>query len=350
MRAPELRRWIRAAIAASAVPAAGLLAGSCAATAPGLGPVGDAGCSIIGRYKSDAAGCGMSLTVQLGGTDEACGIHDGGVDPAACSNLCGGGSYTCSLGSGDVVQCNGVCVGRRPARLLGSGASPRRGRGRAIDAWLASATYLEASAVPAFAALRDDLARLGAPRSLRRAATRAMRDESRHAVAMRTLARRLGRTPPSTRVRLRRAEAGEAARSLADIAVENAREGCVRETYGALVAQVQAERAADPHVRATLRTIAADEARHAALSWRVHAWARASLGAAGRRRVDDAMRESARELAREVLAGPSESELARRLGLPAPDEAARMLSALGLAGAGRPTPHRRPLRRGGAIA
>jgi hypothetical protein len=357
MRAPELRRWIRAAIAASAVPAAGLAVYACGATAPGGGPPADAGCQIIGRYAADAVGCGMPLTVEFTGSAAACGFDDGGNQGSDCTSLCGSASYACQLVDAGVVSCQSACAGRRPARLLARDSTPSggglAGAGSAIDAWLSAAAYLEAASVPAFASLRDDLTRLGAPRSLRRAASRAMHDEARHAATMRGLAQRLGRTPPSTHVRLRRAEPNDAARSLAEVAIENAREGCVRETYGALVAQVQADRAADPRVRATLRGIAGDEARHAALSWRVHAWARAHLGPEGRRRLDDATRAAARELAREVDARPPATELTRTLGLPGSGEAARMLSALGLADAARSPGRqaaRRPLRHGGAFA
>jgi len=57
--------------------------------------------------------------------------------------------------------------------------------------------------------------------------------------------------------------------ALVDVALENAVEGCVRETYGALIATRQAEAASDPVVRRAMRKIAADETAHAALSWDV---------------------------------------------------------------------------------
>ncbi len=70
-----------------------------------------------------------------------------------------------------------------------------------------------------------------------------------------------------------------ALRSLEALAVENAVEGCVRETMGALFAMHQAASAADPHVRATMVSIAPDETRHAALGWAVAEWALDSLRA-----------------------------------------------------------------------
>jgi hypothetical protein len=57
------------------------------------------------------------------------------------------------------------------------------------------------------------------------------------------------------------------------MAEENATEGAVYETYGALVATFQAERAATPLLRRTFARIAADERRHARLAAHVHRWA-----------------------------------------------------------------------------
>ena len=53
---------------------------------------------------------------------------------------------------------------------------------------------------------------------------------------------------------------------------ENAREGCVRETFGALIAMHQAERAGDPIIRRAMRRIAEEETRHAELAWEVASW------------------------------------------------------------------------------
>ena len=51
-----------------------------------------------------------------------------------------------------------------------------------------------------------------------------------------------------------------------EIARENAEEGCVRETFGALLAAHQAAYACDPEVREVMTRIAGDELRHAALA------------------------------------------------------------------------------------
>jgi hypothetical protein len=59
---------------------------------------------------------------------------------------------------------------------------------------------------------------------------------------------------------------------LLEVAVENAVEGCVRETFGVAVAMIRAERAGDKQVRRAMRSIARDEMQHAELSWAVARW------------------------------------------------------------------------------
>jgi len=120
---------------------------------------------------------------------------------------------------------------------------------------------------------------------------------------------------------------GGVVRDLEQIALENAVEGCVRETFAALVARRQAIAAADLDVRAAMRRIAADEARHAALAFRVDAWARARLSPAARARVADARARARAELVHE-LAHVLPASLVDGAGLPPPDEAVALSEAL----------------------
>jgi hypothetical protein len=78
---------------------------------------------------------------------------------------------------------------------------------------------------------------------------------------MKKLARRAGGHVPGVQVQALHV------RSLEEMALENVVEGCVRETFGAVVAMIQAERAGDARVRRAMRRIARDETRHAELSW-----------------------------------------------------------------------------------
>jgi hypothetical protein len=125
------------------------------------------------------------------------------------------------------------------------------------------------------------------------------------------------------RVRVRRV----AARSAAAVAAENAAEGCVRETYGALVASWQAAHAKDAELARAFERIARDEARHAALSWAVATWLEPRLGARERRRVDRARARALRILEAQVASPPAAS-LVRDAGLPTARHASALVRAL----------------------
>ena len=127
---------------------------------------------------------------------------------------------------------------------------------------------------------------------------RARLDEVRHARVAWRLARRFGAKP----VRLTPPRRRSHSRSLLDLAIENVQEGCIRETFGALAATYQAHVSTDSEVREALATIARDEAEHAALAWRIHAFCDASLDAAGRASVTAAMREGFAQLRAEIEA------------------------------------------------
>ena len=202
--------------------------------------------------------------------------------------------------------------GRRPAGL----ALPQGGAARtAAGAWLAEAAWLEAASIHAFLHLARELSAHGAPEWLVKCALGAARDEVRHTVMMTHLATRYGAVPAPAHVAL------PDARSLEALAIENAAEGCVRETWGAVLALWQSRTARDPQIRAAFALIARDEIRHAGLAWAVDAWARPQLDEAARARVD-AARDAA---ARELLDGHAlEANLA--LGLPHGTEARALLA------------------------
>jgi hypothetical protein len=169
--------------------------------------------------------------------------------------------------------------------------------------------------------LARELRSLDAPRALVCAAERAARDEVRHTRSMNALARRFGVHPRLPRI------ASPAPRSLESIACENAAEGCVRETFGALIATWQAKAARDRDVRAAMELIAVDETRHAALSWRVSRWTDTRLSREAKKRVADARRAALRELEVELgLRVPR--ELVELAGYPRPGAMRRMFATL----------------------
>lgn len=162
---------------------------------------------------------------------------------------------------------------------------------QAMSAAWVEAAAMEHASIAAFARLTLDLLALGAPADLIAEVQRAAADEVEHArlcyaMASRYAGRRLApgafpfRAPvvPCT--------------DLEYLAVSAVREGCLGETVAAFVAAKAAEGEPDAAVREVLEQIAADEARHAALSWRLVAWAIHAGGEPVRAAVRDAFRSA----------------------------------------------------------
>jgi len=196
------------------------------------------------------------------------------------------------------------CIGRRPEGLRADD-SARDTVGR----WFGHVARLEASAVAAFDVLIDELGALGAPDALLARAREARADEVRHADAMGAVASRYGAVGLEPTIDPRRP------RSAFEIALENAVEGCVRETFGALVGAHQALRAEDAEIASAMREIADDEIRHAELSWAVAAWLEPQLTDAERARIDQARRDAIVTLRLQASEEP-DPELRRLAGLP----------------------------------
>lgn len=237
-----------------------------------------------------------------------------------CSLVCDGEVYSCSVyqsSSGSTTKTGRTCLstyscfnfpsGRRPAELQ----LPTCEVEDEVGALFATATQLEAASVDAFAILAAELRAHGAPPCLIAGAERARKDEVRHARMTAALARRFSAcaVPPIVTRR--------EVRSLLQIALENAVEGCVREAYGAFLASWQAAAATDEFVRKVMRRIAPDEVRHAELAFAVEDWILPQLSAAEQRLVAEARARAARELLGELAAPPAVA-LQLTAGLPPP--------------------------------
>jgi hypothetical protein len=295
-----------------------------------LAPLGTASCSGSDNHSAACAPVLKSNTCVLAMVTFPCGFdgEDGGALPlATCDAVCGTEPVpppSCSLsspisipaGGAATILCDRQCTtaGRRPRGLLRPHRTTSRGP---VGEWLAFSAHLEAASIPAFERLATDLAQLGAPRALIGRACSAARDEARHARVMTRLARQRGATVPRVVVRPVRPA------SLARLAAENAAEGCVRETYGALVATWQAAHACDPAIRASMARIASDETRHAALAWSLHAWVSQRL-TRSERRIVDRVRAAALESLRSEATHPPHPDTEREAGLP-PAHVARAL-------------------------
>lgn len=183
---------------------------------------------------------------------------------------------------------------------------------------LAEMAALEAAAVHAFRRLAEEMRSLGAPESMIERAYDAADDEVRHAVMVGLEAKRRGKTP-------RAIEVGPMPiREALEIALENAREGMVRETYGALAAHYHALAATDPRLARLFERLAEDETRHAALSLEFGEFLEAKLSDEERRLVDEARHESLRQLDEELKVALAD-EVHDELGWPRPDAARSML-------------------------
>ncbi|WP_233585244.1 ferritin-like domain-containing protein [Corallococcus sp. CA054B] len=210
-------------------------------------------------------------------------------------------------------------VGRRPIglnELETSSGDDARGR------YFADVARLEAASVHAFLRLREELALHGADVALQDAALASAVDEVRHADVTGRLARRFGAAPPPPSV------ADVPLRPLLDeVLLDNAVEGCVRETYGALVAHHQALHAEDAEIREVMTRIAEDETRHAGLSWDIDAWATPRLSEEERAALREARRQALAVL-RAEMAVPLDARLCAEAGLPSPSVALALLDSL----------------------
>jgi hypothetical protein len=190
-----------------------------------------------------------------------------------------------------------------------------------VGAHFAELARLEDASVHAFERLGRELSEAGAPARLVARARAAAQDEVRHHRVMTELARKFGAVPRRARV------TSVGPRKLEAIARENAVEGCVREAFGAVVAAFQARHAADGAVRRSMRAVARDEARHAALAFAVDRWIHGRLSNAARGRVGRARLRALASLRRE-LRGESSSEIGDTLGWPTGVRARTLLDAL----------------------
>jgi hypothetical protein len=199
------------------------------------------------------------------------------------------------------------CTGRRP-----EGFSPAEQAAHgALEAFLCQSAQLEHASIAAFDRLARELAFHGAPAALIERARRAQADEVRHAAAMQALLSRptplqVGGTLP--------------VRPLFEVALENAVEGCVRETYGAAQARWQVERAAWPALRAAMEAIAEEELSHAELAFEIAAWLDARLTPQEQARLAMARAQEIAHL-REALSVEAAAAVRDAVGLPSAAQA-----------------------------
>ena len=111
--------------------------------------------------------------------------------------------------------------------------------------------------------------------------------------------------------------------------LDNAVEGCVRETFGALLAHHQAGLASDPVIAAQMARITEDETRHAELSWHVAAWLEPQLSAAERAELQRASVAAREQLGRESWVDALAEADRLAVGLPSARVARALLEEFG---------------------
>lgn len=166
----------------------------------------------------------------------------------------------------EVSRLHGVCVGRMPPGEITFFSNLASDQQKILGAMLAHHAACESASVTAFQQLKRELVYHGAPAEILTRIDSAIKDEIQHARDVETLARQYGCEPEMFSV----ADCG--IRNLEAIAIDNMEEGCVGETWGAMIGLYQAQHAQDPHIAATMNNIAQDEVEHAALSWAIHEW------------------------------------------------------------------------------
>jgi hypothetical protein len=227
--------------------------------------------------------CGGGATFRLScTTDEDLCLP--GRSSCQCEPSGPGGAFECS-GS------NGCDIGGRPFLVAGAPrvAPPTRNGERVwssallpdVEALSADRRrllaerwthlgQLEHASIAAFARFAMQLLSLGAPAELLADTSAAMQDELIHArlafgLASAYAGEPIGPGPLAVDGALDDVELEEIVGTLFE-------EGCVGETFAAVVAQQERARACDPVVRGVLSQIASDEQRHGLLAWRALSW------------------------------------------------------------------------------
>lgn len=282
--------------------------------------------AVSGGHCEEDAGGGDESGASSGTGADTEGVTWDEVNPA-CVMLCeslvcdavseGSGSsiesVSCDLADADAENLRALTCCFSVQDTGGRGHACVASAGRATSSsdsvrWLERLAHAEAASVHAFAALEVELADAGAPDALLQRVRRAAADEVRHASAIDVILGRLGGVAERARTR------AFAKRSLVELAIENAVEGCVAESAAAMIAVHQGRNARSQTLRRAMQEIATDELRHAALAWDLHAWLMARLSDAEQRRVTRAGRAAADAAFRETTS--TGADAAQWLGLP----------------------------------
>ncbi|MDP1823979.1 MAG: ferritin-like domain-containing protein [Archangium sp.] len=246
----------------------------------------------MGRFYKDG---GVMLDAGL--CESICGVDDIGTPITECT----------PVNAWELVCWSNFCAIGRLADGIGTHAE-----GPSLGRHFADMAAHEAAAVVAFEQLARELARHELPEQLVRGAKQAAREERRHTRLAGALAHRHGGTFGLTRDR------PTELRSLEALALDNAVEGCARETFGAMVGLYQSRHAPDPQVRAVMASVSEDELGHGAWSWAMADELSRRLPLPARRRIRETRDTALTRLSSGLLDAFTPSE---RVALGLPDQA-----------------------------
>ena len=223
-------------------------------------------------------------------------------------------SWEASASVGNLT-CDGqfvtMCMGRRP---LGHIESTRTVRD--IGEHFSCAAHLEQASVTAFVDLARQLKGWNAPEQLISRCLEAADDETRHAKIFRTLAIKCGAP-------LEEPQQENPPEDLLRTAIHNATEGCIFETWAALIAAHQSLHNHHPELQKIYRVVAADETRHGQLAWDLHEWMMQQLS----QEEQDIVREHQRQALEQLRNIAKQEATERWLGRPARQEASLLAEA-----------------------
>ncbi len=191
----------------------------------------------------------------------------------------------------------------------------------ALGQYFAAMTAMESAAVTAFRYLLRELEAYQAPAGLIALARTAIREEIEHAQMAGLLAKACAANVPKIQVD------DFQLRTLAEIARENAVEGCVNETFAAACGMWQYQHAELAVFREVIGHITEEETGHAALSWAIHEWVMPQLTPAEQAGIRHAQAEAVARLEHgfEAELHPA---VRRAVGLPDREQAARLFGEL----------------------
>lgn len=190
-----------------------------------------------------------------------------------------------------------------------------------LGAYFSDMAAMETAAVTAFRYLTRELEAYQAPDELIQMARLAVDEEIDHA-EMAGLLSQAYRTPvPEIKVD------DFQLRSLFEIALENAVEGCVNETFAAACGIWQHEHAEHEAFRAVMGRVAEEESGHADLSWKIHHWVMPQLSKVEQQHIYQAQQEAVAGLENSFKV-ENDQVLRLAVGLPDVADAARLIREL----------------------